>query len=168
MQNDVILIFRFGPPSIHNFLVFVFVLFLIFEIVSCHLIFLICNMLRKNSHSLSRQTYKLQIQIISLLTAQVLTPLFWMFFPVVSVICIVLFQIITTKGVAETLTIAIMLYGFTNSLLTISFVGHYRRHFLDSIVFRLLRLLSWKHGISNRVHELPVSTILNNDMFNRR
>jgi hypothetical protein len=140
--SDVIVFFDVRNTRFQLFAVTVLLIFLASQILSFTLIYFILKILRQNSQSFTRQTYKLQIQLALLLLAQLLTPILYVFLPVFGTIVITLLQVNANRFSVQIGLLGIMVYGLSNCLLTIGFIGNYRRHFLDTFIFPWLRPLS--------------------------
>jgi hypothetical protein len=137
--NDVILFFDAWNPIFFYFSSFILVGMIGLEIVSVVLLYLILTTLRKKSSSFSAKTYRLHRQFTLLLISQLLCPIIFIGLPIAAGIITILGHVLPTKLAGEIGLITILVYGLSNSLLTITFIAPYQKHFLDSLskIFRL-------------------------------
>jgi hypothetical protein len=131
--NDLILLFDAWNPSFVNFLLVCLVFIICLEILAAVLLYLIITTLGQNSASFSPNTYKLHRQFSLLLISQLLCPIICICLPFGALTIVMWIRIVPTKLAGEIGLIAILIYGLSNSLLTIAFVTPYKRHFLDSL-----------------------------------
>jgi hypothetical protein len=84
---------------------------------------LIIMLLRANAYAFSAKIYKLQLQLIVLLMAQILSPTFFVAFPVVyAIIMSVILQRISLVG-GDVGILLLSVYALNNALMTIIFVS---------------------------------------------
>jgi hypothetical protein len=99
------------------------------EIYCVSVAFIVLFMLKRNSAKFSKQTYRLQLQFTILLLAQFITPLFLIVVPAVYYLTFVI--ILGGKSKREITQLSftcLTIYGATNALMTIIFVGAYRQY----------------------------------------
>jgi hypothetical protein len=137
--NDVILLFDPWHPLFLLFSAFLLVGMIGLEIISVVLLYLIITSLRKKSASFTSNTYRLHIQFSVLLISQLLCPLIFIGLSLTLCIIYMFVQISSTRLAGEIGLIGLLLYGLSNSLITIAFVTPYRKHLLNSLskIFRL-------------------------------
>jgi hypothetical protein len=136
------------------------VTFLISEVLSFLLLFLILKILRKKAELYENNIFRLHMDFSLLIGAQIITPFVLIFLPVVLCIYAVLKRIIAKNElVVEMGILGISAYGLSNSLLTIAFIGPYKRHFLDVIVFPLLKLLRLRNNPTTTDPVIPMRNI---------
>jgi hypothetical protein len=133
-----------------SFIITILVLFGLSELGCVVLIILILVILRRNSKNFSKKTYQLHFQFTILLAVQLATPLFLVVSPVALYLVVVFFMDRqSTRFISMTGYLMISLYGLTNAMFTITFVGPYRVYTYKkliqpwwTVVSRRLRTLS--------------------------
>jgi hypothetical protein len=110
-------------------------------------------LIRKSVH-FSKETYRLHLQFSSLLAAQFVTPLLFIIVPVIYYLIFVIILGGQSKREITQLTFACLtVYGATNSLLTISFVGVYRKYtynkFIEPVWRRIKKILPNHTEVTN-------------------
>ncbi|KAI6198921.1 hypothetical protein M3Y96_00571800 [Aphelenchoides besseyi] len=116
-------------PWTLQFLLYVFILFVAFEVVCAILVVVTLRTLNKTSASYSARTLKLQRQLLRVLVIQLACPIIFIFLPVIAPILATFLAI----PVLSDLTVEIGLFmlalvGFINSLICLIFVGPYAQH----------------------------------------
>lgn len=123
------------------YVICVLCIFIILEIFMLFVIYLILKILRRNIHAYTAQTLKLHRQFSLLLGAQFLSPLIYVFAPVVAAVIAMLVGVKPNKLVVQISIFGIIFYGCTNSILSVGFVTPFRKHFLYVISFSWLKSL---------------------------
>lgn len=140
--TDVILVFNFHINYLlFYYMIFILVMFIIFESLSFFILHIILKILKRNIQSYSAQTLKLHRQFSLLLGAQFLSPFIYLFIPVIGAIIGMLRKEQLNKLAVEMFIFGVIFYGYSNSVITVVFVTPFRRHFLDVFIFSWLRPL---------------------------
>jgi hypothetical protein len=88
-------------------------------------------------------------QFILLLASQILSPICYVAIPFFAGTVAAVTSLKPNKLVIQLALLAIIFYGSSNSLLTIVFIGPFRKHFLNVIVFPWLKPLLRFMGFKN-------------------
>jgi hypothetical protein len=96
-----------------------------------------------------------------LLGVQFLTPFLCIFLPVAICTVFIIQVSVPSQILVEIGLLCTIIYGASNSLLTIGFIAPYRTHCLNSIVFPLLRFVGFKISyMQNNVRVVPTTNII--------
>jgi hypothetical protein len=131
-------------------------LFAFIEILSLILIYLTLSTLKANNKKLSKNTLKLHKQLTLLLAFEFISPLLLIIVPLSTQIFGAIINEFSSREITRFLFILIGMYGLTNPILTILFIGFYRTHFVDTFIFPLLKII----GIGHLLPTKKVSPII--------
>jgi hypothetical protein len=128
---------------------------LLSEIYCVSVAFIVLYMLKRNSSKLSKQTYRLQLQFTILLLVQFITPLFLIVIPAVYyLVFVIIMKGQSKRPMTQLAFTCLTIYGATNALMTIIFVGAYRKYtykkFIRPAWERILKFLRKYSILSNQ------------------
>lgn len=121
--DEVIIIIKIEIPLFRAFTSVFLTLFALSEIFCILLLIMTFSKLRENVSKFSKNTYRLHIQFTVLLGAQFLTPLVLIFGPIALFTVEMVTDVTFIELVTQIGLIGLLVYGLTNQLLTIVFVG---------------------------------------------
>ncbi|KAI6177858.1 hypothetical protein M3Y97_00953000 [Aphelenchoides bicaudatus] len=132
--------------------------FLLSESISVGCVWVILRMLKKNSASYSKNTYRLHRQFTILLAVQLTLPVLLILLPVAIALVLGLLGVSLSNFSTQIGFAIFSSYAFLNSMLTIMFITPYREDFKDKIrLLYLDRIFCCKERFANKT---PVSQVL--------
>ncbi|CAD5220349.1 unnamed protein product [Bursaphelenchus xylophilus] len=140
-------------------LIFVFVGFFIFEVVSISVVIVVLRQLEAQKSRFSRETYRLHKQLTVALGVQLLTPFLHIVIPVTVFIILNYPYGTMSYATGTSFIMYIELYGTSNSVITLYMIKPYRAY-LKSKCMAFIRLITFnKCGIEPVMVMAPESTL---------
>jgi putative effector of murein hydrolase LrgA (UPF0299 family) len=117
--TDIIIIFDLDVNYYIRHIIVLLAFFSMSQIISAILVCLIFKTLKKHAHKFSTNTYRMHIQFSLLSTAQLLSPVIFMFIPCSAAVISYLIGYYATETQDQIGILGIVLYGASSSFLTI-------------------------------------------------
>lgn len=147
MQSDTVKYFKFT----------ILFLLLISEVFSILMVFIILRTLRQKASKFSKYTLKLHFQFTLLLALQLAVPFLIVILPVSVRLIKTFMGDVPPKFAIQLGYILISCYGLINSLLTLIFIGPFRDHFKQCLMFLLGKIV--RNGNLNLLSLRKIGTV---------